>query len=145
MGLLRPHKEPPLNAGKTMDNAQALRLQALLAEYNSLRGESLTSISNRIIIANFTFGALALILAALVTRAKPNAIVGIVSLFFVPQVAKTGLLIWLGEYDRSQRVGHWLAGVEERINRVLDREVMSWEGSLQHRGTHMGYPYLATV
>ncbi|HEV2376349.1 MAG TPA: hypothetical protein VGS19_29785 [Streptosporangiaceae bacterium] len=128
-----------------MEDAQALRLQALLAEYDSLRNESLACISNRIMVANFTFGALALILAALVTRTKPNATVGIVSLFFVPQVAKTGLLIWLGEYDRSQRAGHWLTGVEERINNILDREVMTWEGSLQHTGTHMGYPYLATV
>jgi hypothetical protein len=145
MGLFRQHQEPTLKAANTAEDVQTLRLQALLAEYDSLRCESLTSISNRILIANFTFGALALILAALVTRTKPSAIVGIVSLFFVPQVAKTGLLIWLGEYDRSQRAGHWLKGVEQRINHVLDQEVMTWEGSLQHQGTHMGYPYLATV
>jgi hypothetical protein len=145
MRLLRQHKEPALKAADTTEDVRALRLQALLAEYDSLRHESLTSISNRIIIANFTFVALALILAALLTRTRPSAIVGIVSLFFVPQVAKTGLLIWLGEYDRSQRVGYWLKGVEQRINQVLDQEVMTWEGSLQHQGTHMGYPYLATV
>ncbi len=145
MRLSRQHKGPAPKTANTAEDVRALRLQALLAEYDSLRRESLTSISNRIIIANFTFVALALILAALVTRTRPSAIVGIVSLFFVPQVAKTGLLIWLGEYDRSQRVGHWLKGVEQRINHILDREVMTWEGSLQHQGTHMGYPYLATV
>jgi hypothetical protein len=145
MRLLRQHKGPALKAANTTEDVQAQRLQALLAEYDSLRHESLTSISNRIIVANFTFVALALILAALLTRTRPSAIVGIVSLLFVPQVAKTGLLIWLGEYDRSQRVGNWLKGVEQRINHVLGQEVMTWEGSLQHQGTHMGYPYLATV
>lgn len=145
MRLMRRRQEPALKAGNTAGDVQALRLQALLAEYDSLRGESQSSISNRVIIANFTFGALALILAALITRTEPSTIVAIVSLFFVPQVAKTGLLIWLGEYDRSQRAGYWLKGVEQRINHLLDQEVMTWEGSLQHQGTHMGYPYLATV
>jgi hypothetical protein len=145
MRLMARRREPTLTASSTPGSVPDMRLQALLAEYDSLRLESLTSISNRIVIANFTFGALALILAALVTRTEPSMIVAIVSLFFVPQVAKTGLLIWLGEYDRSQRVGHWLKGVERRINDALGQEVMTWEGSLQHRGTHLGYPYLSTV
>jgi hypothetical protein len=122
-----------------------LRVQALLAEYNSLRQESLTSINNRITIANFTFGAVAVILAGLIAQARPNLVTGLVSLFFVPQVSKTGLLIWLGEYNRSQRAGRWLKDVERRINDTLGRPAMTWEGALLSQGVHMGYPYLATV
>lgn len=41
------------------------------------------------------------------------------AVLFVPQVAKTGLLIWLGEYDRSQRAGKWIADLEVWIDRWI--------------------------
>lgn len=125
---------------------RALQVQALLAEYNTLRQESSSAISNRTTIANFVFGALAVIIAALVAQERPTWATAVVSAFFVPQIAKTGLLIWLGEYQRSQRAGRWIADVELKINEVigLDR-AMSWESSLVSKGLHMGYPYLATA
>jgi hypothetical protein len=121
------------------------RLEVLLTEYDSLRQESLGAIGNRITIANFTFGAIAIMLAALLSLNKPNLAIGITALAFIPQVSKTGLMIWLGEYNRSQRAGRQLRSIENRVNELLGTTAMTWENSLAGTSVHMGYPYLSTV
>jgi hypothetical protein len=124
---------------------QKLALTAMLAEYESLRGESLASIGHRISIMNFTFGAMALLLAALLTNALPSTVGAVASLVVLPQIAKAALLIWLGEYARSQRAGRGVAQLEGRINRMLGTDALTWETSIQTRTTHLGYPYVATT
>lgn len=122
-----------------------LQLQARLAEYNSLRQESLAAITNRTTIANFMFGALAVIIAALASQGKASWTTAIVSAFFVPQISKAGLAIWLGEYERSQRAGRKLSDIEEEIGKIAGAPVMSWETRLVERTLHMAYPYRATA
>lgn len=124
---------------------RALQLQAALAEYESLRQESMASISNRVTIVNFTFGALAVMIAGLLAQKDPGLLSGIIAALFVPQLAKTGLLIWLGEYDRSQRAGRWIRDLELRINALVDNRSMAWESALMSKGNHMSYPYASTV
>lgn len=122
------------------------QLSALLAEYNSLRQESLQAISNRIAIMNFAFTSLAVVLAALLTSSVSRVVLIPVSLVFVPAAAKASLLIWLGEYHRSQRAGRGVARLERRINTLLgDADLVGWESRLVSSGTHMGYPYIATA
>ncbi len=134
------------DVGSVGDPEQALAVQAMLMEYNSLRQESLAAISNRVTIANFTFGAVAIILAALMTQAKPSALTAVVALVFVPQVSKVGLMIWLGEYNRSQRAGKWAAELEVRVSATIGRDrVMAWESALLSNSIHMTYPYLSVV
>jgi biotin transporter BioY len=124
---------------------RSLQLEAALAEYDSLRQESMASISNRITVVNFTFGALAVMIAGLLAQSDPTLLSGAVAVLFVPQLAKTGLLIWLGEYDRSQRAGRWIRDLESRINSLVDNRSMLWESTLMAKGTHMSYPYASTV
>ncbi|MCW8098165.1 hypothetical protein OG288_04100 [Streptomyces tauricus] len=126
--------------------ADPVALTALLAEYNSLRTESLQAISNRIQIMNFAFTSLAVITAAMITSDLPRGILIPACLLFVPGAAKASLLIWLGEYHRSQRAGQGVAAVERRINSLLGAgDVLGWESRLVSSGTHMGYPYIATA
>jgi hypothetical protein len=122
----------------------------MLAEYASLREESLQSISHLILVMNFTFGALSIIVAGLLTSRASSILSGIIALFFVPQLAKAGLLIWLGEYNRAQRAGRWIRTLETRINDHLGAQsTMGWETALAGKGegksTHMAYPYVAVV
>jgi hypothetical protein len=124
---------------------RSLQLQAALAEYESLRQESMAAITNRVTVANFTFGALALIIAGLLAQQNPGPLAGVVAVVFVPQLSKTGLLIWLGEYDRSQRAGRWIRDLELRVNALVENQSMSWESALMSKGTHMSYPYASTV
>jgi len=128
------------------DDLRSNRLEALLAEYGCLREESLRGIDNRITIMNFTFGALSIVLASLLANRVPRSLAGIVGLLFVPQVAKAALLIWLGEYNRSQRAGRQIVAIESRVNELLGATLISWETALAKRASgHMKYPYWATV
>jgi hypothetical protein len=139
----RRRQPPP--AELKVDDASELALQAMLAEYATLRAESVQSISNRMAVMNFTFGALSVVLAGLLAASISELMAGFIALFFVPQMAKAGLLIWMGEYNRSQRAGRWTAVLEERINQRVGSQVVGWEGSLASAGAHMSYPYAATV
>ena len=124
---------------------RSLQMQARLAEYNSLRTESLSAIANRATVANFSFGALAVLIAAILSQGRPNWPTAIVCAFFVPQIAKAGLAIWLGEYERSQRAGKRLSDVETAISEIAGATVMCWESRLVQRNLHMAYPYVATA
>lgn len=143
------HWEGPLTSTSPVD-PRTSTLEALLAEYNSLRNESLRTIDNRIIVLNFTFGALSIVIAGLLTRSVPDPLSGVIGLFLVPQTAKAGLLIWLGEYQRSLRAGRWLCTVEGKINSLIGKpNTIGWETALSARMKNtperLGYPYLATV
>lgn len=121
----------------------------MLAEYETLRDEVLGAIAHRVAVMNFVFAALTVLLAGLLTRRIGDAIAAAVAIFAVPQFAHAGLLIWLGEYRRSQRASLWLRGLEDRINREVGAKAMGWEGRSQGPAAadfgHMAFPYVATV
>ncbi|MER5885326.1 hypothetical protein ABT160_15970 [Streptomyces sp. NPDC001941] len=126
--------------------ARSAALQALLTEYNSLRQESLQAITNRIQIMNFAFTSLAVVLAAVLGSSISRGLAVPICLVFIPVSAKASLLIWLGEYHRSQRAGRGVAAIEQRVNQQLGRPgLLSWESGLISTRTHMSYPYAATV
>jgi len=123
-----------------------LEFEARMAEYNSLRQESLQAISNRVQIMNFTFTSLTIILASLMAADIPVTLVLIVSLLFVPIACKVSALVWLGEYNRSQRAGSGIRQREALINELIRNvPALSWETDLYSKGTHMGYPYAASL
>lgn len=121
----------------------------MLAEYETLREEVLGAIAHRVAVMNFVFAALTVLLAGLLTREIGDAIAAAVAIFAVPQFAHAGLLIWLGEYRRSQRASLWLRGLESRINKEVGAKAMGWEGRSQDPTAtdfgHMSFPYVATV
>src|SRR4051794_36787633 len=122
------------------------QLQALLTEYESLRQESLTAITNRISVMNFTFAALSVIVGTLLARQVPDLLGAGVAILVVPQCAKAGLLIWLGEYRRTIRASQWAAVVEEKVNAATRApDTMEWERNLKRENRHMTYPYVAVV
>ena len=141
-----PPIEPPTLVPPPDGDPTQHALTALLAEHASLRQESVQAIANRIAVMNFTFGALAVVIAALLAGQVDHTIAGLIALLFVPQMAKAGLLIWLGEYHRSMRAGAWLARVEAQVNRLIgEPNTLTWESSLIARSSHMDFPYVATA
>jgi preprotein translocase subunit SecY len=120
----------------------------LLAEYTSLRQESLEALEHRLTIITFSFGSLALI--AFLSRGVPDAVAGWIALLVVPLIAKAALLLWLGEYERSHRAGLWIAHLEAKLNAHVGEDAMGWETALSRKGergkdSHMSYPYVATI
>ncbi|MBW5423753.1 hypothetical protein GKQ77_19665 [Streptomyces sp. BG9H] len=147
-GQTQPQPQPQPPPPPSLVSPEALRnqLDARLAEYATLRQESLQAISNRIQVMNFAFTSLSLILAALLASDVPRSLLILVSLLFVPIASKASALVWLGEYHRSQRAGQGVRLLEGRINELLGGgEHLTWEKSLYSQSTHMGYPYIATV
>lgn len=121
----------------------------MLTEYATLREEVLAAIGHRVAIMNFTFAAMSVLLAGLLTRKVPDSLAGLIAFIAVPQFSHAGLLIWLGEYRRSQRASIWLSKLETRINAAVDTPALSWEGRSDgdnaEQYAHMGFPYVATV
>src|SRR5262245_36712944 len=119
-----------------------LIIQAKLAEYQTLREESLAGIEHRITVVNFAFGALSVLIAGLLSSSLPELATGLIAYTAVPLVARCSLFIWLGEYKRSQRAGRRIQEIEREIDDVLERQhVMNWERRLADRGDHMALPY----
>jgi hypothetical protein len=72
------------------------------------------------------------IVAGLLTSKAPYYLVGFIAYFGVPQIAKSALLMWLGEYRRSARAGQALRSIEQRINSLVGEDTLSWERGLSH-------------
>lgn len=116
------------------DGKRSAILQALLAEYDSLRQESMNSINNRTQILMLGLTAIAALTAAPLTiddlSTKPLLVHAIFSAA-IPLVCAFILLVWVSEAVRAHRVGYHLAAeTEARINALLGRLVVSWEASL---------------
>ncbi|HEX8693646.1 MAG TPA: hypothetical protein VF746_14585 [Longimicrobium sp.] len=144
---MEEHPTPsPVSRTPRCEVDQAGRLQALLTEYQWLRQESLTAITNRISVMNFTFAALSVIVGSLLASHVPDLLGAGVAIVVVPQCAKAGLLIWFGEYRRTIRASQWAAVVEEKVNAATGAPgTMEWERNLKREGRHMTYPYIAVV
>lgn len=127
-------------------NPQANVLSVMLTEYNSVRKESVSTINNRLLFSSCAFTAFSILLAGLSTRQSPDILSGIIAMVFVPFLTKLCLLMWLGEYNRSQRAGRGMVKMEQKINELLQHpSAVSWETDLQDTQAHMGYPYVSTI
>jgi hypothetical protein len=141
-GLLDPRQLPPRTAD---DNGRPNRIDILLEEYKTLRAESLQGIQARHQVVTFTFGALSVMTAAILASHASALLLGFIAYCAIPQIAKAGLLMWLGEYRRSARAGRGLRAIEQEINGLTGGHTLSWETSLSKGRSHMTFPYAATA
>jgi hypothetical protein len=119
---------------KQWGDEDTAELQALLAEYTSLRQESMNTINNRTQILVLGLAAIAAIAGASISSSSltSNSIlrIGVFS-GAIPLVCVFVFFVWMSEAVRSHRVGQFLASaVEAAINAKLGRLVMSWEAGL---------------
>ena len=124
--------EPPDRQEWT--DRDAAELTCLLAEYSTLRQESLNAVSNRVTALVLGLASVAALSGALLTRAnlssKPLLVAGVFSIA-IPIFCIFVYVIWLSEAIRSHRVGYYLASVvEARINDKLQSLTMTWEAAL---------------
>ena len=119
-------------------------VEILIKEYETLRAEILASMSNRISILSFGLATIGAIFTAGIIAyiSSDNTILpSMVLSLAIPLTSNFVLFMWLGEYQRMQRAGQFLVGLEKRINNEASKQLLSWETS--HR--HMKYPYNMTV
>lgn len=122
--------------GRDWDDQAAGELAALLAEYESVRAESMQTISNRTQIMMLGVAAMGALIGGALTINTPTVapnrlIVQAVFSGAVPLVFLFVFFMWLSEAVRAHRAGYFLAAdVEARINIRLGRLVSTWETSL---------------
>ncbi|MEO6332458.1 MAG: hypothetical protein ABIP09_07915 [Gemmatimonadaceae bacterium] len=121
-------------ASRDWDAKDEAELQALLAQYGSLREESLQTIGNRIQILLLGIAAVGALVGGSLTIDDPQASRKVIYAIFsgaIPLVCIFILFVWAGEAMRSSRVGYFLAAdVEATINHKLGRFVLNWEANL---------------
>lgn len=128
-------------------------LQVLLSEYESLRRESLDTITHRTQIASFGLAAVGALFAGVSLardHGRSTGLVVAVIAFGVPLIAALVLVMWLGELERKERAGSYLRWLEGRVNELLGEEAMAWESWLGTPRDQFGpgrlfYPYLAVI
>jgi hypothetical protein len=121
--------------------------EVLIKEYETLRRESLDSITHRTQVASFGLAAVGALfagpfLAGEGTRST-ELLLGVLA-FGVPLVSVLVLRMWLGEFERMQRAGSYLCWLEHRINILVGKHVLSWESWLRE-GDRLLYPYFSVV
>ncbi len=123
-------------------------IEILLKEYESLRQECLSAMTNRTSVLSFGLAVVGAILAALSATIKEHGnspLPGLILTLLIPLIANFVLFMWLGEYQRSQRAGKFLAGLEYRINHLAALKLLSWETTLRNQHRKMHYPYIAAI
>lgn len=124
------------------------KTDVMLKEYETLRQEILTAMGSRNSILSFglaTIGAIFTASLATQTGNTPSLLASLILELGVPAISAFVLFMWLGEYQRMQRAGKFLVGLEKRINESVSSELLSWETSLRAERKHMKYPYNTTV
>jgi hypothetical protein len=116
---------------------QRAELDTLLAEYNSLRQESLNTINNRVQVLLLGLAAVGALAGGAMTSegiAQRPELVTVVFSAAIPLLSSFVFLSWLSEAVRSHRAGYFLASwLEPRINALFGRLVLSFEASLWTR------------
>ncbi|MCH8013077.1 MAG: hypothetical protein IIA61_14220 [Candidatus Marinimicrobia bacterium] len=119
---------------RAWDDKDRAELDALIAQYQSIREESLQTINNRVQIMMLGIAAIAALAGGSLTIEDPASSRNIIYAVFsggIPLVSIFVLLVWAGEAMRSHRAGYFLAAdVEAHINQKLGRFIMNWETAL---------------
>jgi hypothetical protein len=121
-------------SGYKWDQLDSAEIDALLAEYQSLRQESMNTINNRTQILLLGLAAVAALAGGSLTTNDLRSNLDLINLVFsgaIPLVCVFVFLVWLSEAVRCHRAGVHLAAVTEaRINAKLGKLAMTWEASL---------------
>lgn len=126
-----------------MDDAK--KVEVLLAEYNTLRAESLHAIQNKLSVVTFGFAGLSLFVGSALTAELATATTLFILFGIVPTLAKAVSVIWLGEHRRMVRAGGGVAVIEAQINRLAGETLLGWEGWVRHEASSMTLPYWVTL
>ncbi len=122
------------DSGKKWEEQDTVETLALIAQYESLRQESLNTINNRTQVMLLGIAAIGAIIGGSLTINDPlgkKFLIYTIYSGIVPFLCSFILLIWIGEAMRCHRVAYFIASeVEARINAKFGRLVLSWESSL---------------
>jgi len=121
------------------------KIEILLAEYNSLRTESIEAVKNKFQVLTFGFGGLSVFVgSALASRISIGASL-LILFIIVPSLSKAITIVWLGEHRRMVRAGGGVAALEVKINRIAGENLLGWEKWVRSESRAMSLPYRTTL
>jgi len=121
------------------------KIEILLAEYNSLRSESLEAIKNKYQILTFGFAGLSVFVGSALTARIGIAASLLILFIIVPSLSKAITIVWLGEHRRMVRAGGGVAALEMEINRIAGENLLGWEKWVRSESRAMSLPYRTTI
>ncbi len=96
--------------------------EVLFKEYEAVRQEIITSLSNRITILSVGLTATGvLITIALAFAESRPTVCTFIFIIGIPSICIFFLQIWFGEYRRAQNAGRHIYKLEEKINKIVDK------------------------
>lgn len=102
-------------------------VEVLLAEYETLREESLQSLRQQQLVLQVGLAALGVVVG-LGSRVRPFTLAGVVLGIFGPLIAVLVAYIWGGELERMARAGAHLVRVESRMSEMYaGAQPLQWE------------------
>jgi hypothetical protein len=135
------------------DEALTRWLTAALAEYQSLRTESLQAQQAQQTILQFGITGVAVLLG-LSLQLENKVLAILLLLFLVPLLSIFIVTVWFTELFRSLRAGDYIAGLEAKINSIAGQQppALDWETWLRRNPQlrmfsrdHMSFAVLCTL
>jgi hypothetical protein len=113
---------------------------AVLAEYSSLRTESLASMQHQQSTLSLGTAAIGVLLGFGLTASSPASLVLLIAV--VPIFATAIYLLYAIEFSRMVRVGRYLDDLEKHVNSVFAGQhlPLGWEGWLNGKGAQAESP-----
>jgi Zn-dependent protease with chaperone function len=105
-----------------------------LEEYRTVRQEELAAMQGHVSTLRYGVTGCVVLVGFAAQQGKDRYLGWIIALTLVPLVVLFSAVIWMGEYERMARVGHYMAIVEERINKRLEHigwPPFEWESWLR--------------
>jgi Zn-dependent protease with chaperone function len=112
-------------------------LAALMDEYRSVREEELIAVQGQISTLRYGIAGCVVLIGFAAQQHADRYLGWAVSLSLVPLVVLFSAIIWMGEYERGARAGHYVMGLERRINAIIDGRTdwpLRWEQWLRKGG-----------
>jgi Zn-dependent protease with chaperone function len=107
-----------------------------IEEYRTVRAEELVALQSHLAILRYGITGCAVLVGVAVQQHKDRYLGWIIAIAIVPMVVLFSVVIWMGEYERMARAGHYLARLEARLNQRfshVDWPALRWESWL-HAG-----------
>src|ERR1700749_2927660 len=95
-------------------------LTVLMEEYRSVREEELIAVQGQISTLRYGVAGCVVLIGFVAQQHGDRYLGWPVSFALFPLVVLFSAAIWMGEYERGARAGHYVTGLEGRINALIE-------------------------
>jgi Zn-dependent protease with chaperone function len=119
------------------DGSLPPEISLALEEYRTVRQEELVALDSQISTLRYGITGCVVLIGVAAQQHADRYLGWAISLALVPLVVLFSAVIWMGEYERVARAGHYIAKLERRIDTKLASGTwrpLRWEGWLREGG-----------